>query len=114
MLTVTAEDRNWYRDSGLTLMAYTSTARGYFADGARDTAGTFDSVVSQARRERARILAREIGSTADIIALAWLINQLFPVIPVLGTQNADHLAAALTGAEVILSAAQVHWLEQGD
>jgi len=114
MRTVTDDDRAWYREAGLPLMVYTSTARGYFADGVNAEGGTFDSPESRERRERARKLAAQLGTTADAIALAWLLGQPHPVTPIVGTRDPEHLAAVLAAAEVTLSAEQLAWLEAGD
>jgi aryl-alcohol dehydrogenase-like predicted oxidoreductase len=37
----------------------------------------------------------------------------FPVIPIAGTKNAEHLADAIASTEVRLSVEQVRWLRDG-
>jgi len=114
MRAVSAGDRAWYVAAGLALTAYTSTARGYFSEHPSGASSTFDTTTSQSRRERARTLAGEFGVSADIVALAWLINQPFPVIPVLGTKDPEHLETALRAADLTLTPDQLRWLETGE
>ncbi|HEY7090549.1 MAG TPA: aldo/keto reductase [Tepidisphaeraceae bacterium] len=52
-------------------------------------------------------LASELGVSGNQIALAWLLHRPFPVIPILGTMNVEHLADALRACTVRLSAAQL-------
>jgi aryl-alcohol dehydrogenase-like predicted oxidoreductase len=53
------------------------------------------------------------GATANQIALAWVINQPFPAIPMLSTSNPEHLAEGLAAATIRLSPEQVRWLADG-
>jgi aryl-alcohol dehydrogenase-like predicted oxidoreductase len=110
MRSVTPEDFQWHVESGLPVIPYTPTAGGYFAGRA---AASFDNSVSQVRRERATSLAADLGCSPTALALAWLMHQPFPTIPIIGTVNPDHLADALSAADVRLSAEQVKWLKEG-
>lgn len=107
-------DLAWHAWTQLPVAAYSSTACGYFAGNTRENAvGQFDNPVSQARRERATQLATELGCTPNQVALAYLLGQPFPVIPILGTTNLDHLREAITAVEVKLTPVQLHWLTEG-
>lgn len=110
MRTLTPEDAAWHRESGLAVTPYTPTAAGYFAG--RQVAA-FDNPVSQARRERARQLAAELGGTPNQVALAWLLHQPFPVVPIIGTVHPEHLTDALGSVKLALTPEQVQWLETG-
>jgi aryl-alcohol dehydrogenase-like predicted oxidoreductase len=101
-------DRTWHERTQLALFAFSPTAHGYFSKGSD---AHFDNPVSQARLERARKLGAELGATPSQIALAWLMYQPFPVVPILGTLNPDHLADALGAAKLELSSEQVKWIE---
>ena len=70
--------------------------------------------MSRARLGRAEDLARKLGCTANQIALAWLMHQDFPVVPILGTVNREHLDDALGSVRVDLAREQVRWLADGE
>ncbi len=110
MLFLEDDDAAWHRCSRLPMIPYTATAGGYFATGGRRAADRFDNPVSRERLARADVLARGLGVKPGQIALAWLLNQPFPVFPIVGSQNPGHLQECLGAAEVRLSAAQVAWL----
>ena len=114
MRFLTAEDRAWHAAGGLPVAPYSSTACGYFATGGQSaTAGAFDTPTSRARLARAQRLATELGRTPNQIALAYLLGQDFPVIPILGTSQPAHLTDALQAPEIALTREQVRWLADG-
>lgn len=106
-------DRRWHQRSGMPVMPYTPNAQGYFATAGQRGRERFDNPVSRQRLARARQLADELGRTPGQIALAYLMNHPFPVIPILGTGKPDHLAEAVAAAEIHLTAEQVRWLRDG-
>ena len=59
---------------------------------------------------RARDLAKELDTTANRIALAWLTNQTFPGIAIIGPKRPDQLADSLLAGDVELTSDQVEWL----
>lgn len=104
-----AADADWHRKSKLPVIPYASTGRGYFASGGQ----RYDEAkneVSAARLARVQKLAGELGCTSGQLALAWLMNQEFPVIPILGTGNVEHLREDLAAEGVRLTSRQVSWL----
>lgn len=113
LLFLTREDEAWHRVHGLPVVAYSSTARGYFASGGRLAAQDYDNATSRGRLQRAEELAATLGATAHQVALAYLINQPFPVIPILGTTDPQHLAEAVKATELRLTTEQVGWLRDG-
>jgi aryl-alcohol dehydrogenase-like predicted oxidoreductase len=54
-----------------------------------------------------------LGCTPTQVALAWLLHQRFPVVPTVGTLNAEHLREALGAAEIALTGEQTTWLRSG-
>jgi aryl-alcohol dehydrogenase-like predicted oxidoreductase len=110
MRTFTPVDLAWHTESGVAVVPYSSTAHGYFSG---RTGKTFDSPANQARRERATQLATELGVTPTQIALAYLRSHPFPVIPIIGSGNADHVREALGAANVTLTMQQAVWLRDG-
>ena len=107
-------DLAWHKQSGLPVVCYSPTAQGYFATGGQRAQGSFDNPTSRARLGRASQLAAEFGVTTHQIALAYLLCERFPIIPILGTGDATHLSEALAAAGVDLSPHQVRWLRDGD
>lgn len=110
MRYVRAADAVEYAAMGLPVAAYGATACGYFAG----AGGGFDMPANEARRERARSLARELGCTPTQVALAWLLHQEVTTIPITGTSSPAHLAEAVGAFELSLSAEQVGWLRGDD
>jgi aryl-alcohol dehydrogenase-like predicted oxidoreductase len=104
-------DEAWSRREGFPIIPYTSTAGGYFGNGGK-TAG-FDNATSRARLARVQKLAGELGKSPNQVALASLMSHDFPVIPILGTTNVEHLRDAAGAVGVKLSAEQQKWLAAG-
>lgn len=102
----------WHRRTGLPVMPYSPTGRGFFATGGR-AGDAFDNPVSRGRLERARRLADDLGRSPTQVALAYLLHQPFPTFPILGTTKLDHLRDALAATEVRLTGEQVRWLRDG-
>ena len=113
--------RAWHVSSQLPLVAYTFQASGYF--GAENVAWardgfsgepvrgrSFDSTANRGRLLKAVDLAAQKGCTANQIALAYLLNQPFPVYPIIGTGNPDHAGEALAATEVALTAEELSFL----
>jgi aryl-alcohol dehydrogenase-like predicted oxidoreductase len=107
------DDHAWHCRSQVPVMPYASTAGGYFATGGQSRADQYDNEVSRGRLERAQKLAVELGCTPNQVALAYLKQQPFPVVPIIGTKNRRHLADAIGALAVSLTAAQVEWLRDG-
>lgn len=106
------DDVAFHARTQMPLVAYTATARGYFASGTQKRAD-FDNSVSRARLTRAIGLASELNVTPNQVALAWLMNQPFPVVPITGTHSVAHLREALAAADIMLTPEQVRWLRDG-
>ncbi len=107
------EDREWHRDHGFPVMPWTPTAYGYFAGAAGRNASSFDNPISRERRERAGQLSQELGRTPSQVALAYLQAHDFPVFPILGTMNPEHLQDSLAADDIRLTPEQRDWLLHG-
>ena len=110
MRFATPDDVAWHRRERFTLIPYTSGAGGYFASDGRRCAETYGNPVSRARLNRCRELAATVGAAPGQVALAWLLNQNFPVIPIVGTTNPEHLEQAMGATSLSMTPAQVRWL----
>ena len=113
MKSISPDDERWHTRHQLPVVAYSPTACGYFACEGPLTGRAFDNLISRQRHQRTRQLAAQLGVTPNQIALAWLMSQPFPVIPILGTTKPAHQADALGATAVHLAAAQVQWLRSG-
>jgi aryl-alcohol dehydrogenase-like predicted oxidoreductase len=98
--------------TGIPVAAFSATESGYFADNPGADA-LYDNPASRARRVRAGQLAAERGATATQIALAYLLHERIPVIPVFGTTSREHLREITGAADVTLAHEQVAWLRGG-
>ena len=108
-----AEEIAWHAKTRFPVIPYSPSAKGYFATGG-SSGGRYDNPGSGERLGRVKSLAARLGVPAGRLALAWLLNQPFPVIPIVGSTNTDHVRDALLAPAVALSQADVLWLERGD
>lgn len=107
MLFLEEPDQEWHRRTRLPVVPYTATAGGYFASGGEKNRGACDNPISRGRLAKVQALARELRATPGQVALAWLLHQDFPVFPIIGPHNPDHLRENLGAAQIRLSAGQV-------
>jgi aryl-alcohol dehydrogenase-like predicted oxidoreductase len=106
------EDRRWHEASQMAVIPYGPTGNGFFAThGERpERRGT---PANLERLRRVMSLADGLGATANQVALAWLLCQPFPVIPILGTSKVDHLRDALGAEGIDLTPEQRDSLDRG-
>jgi len=107
---MTRADIDWHRENNFATMPWTPSAYGYLAGSTSVNAQSFDNPISRERRVRARELAKELGTTPNQIALAYLLAHEFPVFPILGTMNMEHLTDALAADGISLTPQQRDWL----
>jgi aryl-alcohol dehydrogenase-like predicted oxidoreductase len=122
--TVAMDDQimQWHRASGLPVAAYSAQAYGFFAhplpvEGAELTpkqkslAPSYLSLKNQMRYARAEELGRRLGRTAHEVALAYLWNQSFPSVAIIGPRSLKQLRGSLNAADLQLSADDISLLE---
>lgn len=107
---LTDDDIAWHGTSGLPVVCYSPTAGGYFGSGGERAASVYDNPVSRERLRRATEVAAGLGVTVNQVALAWVMQQRFPVIPILGTASEEHLQDGLGAVGGILSGEQARWI----
>lgn len=112
LLHIGEDDRQRHAASQLPVVCYGPTGNGFFANEGRGPE-KFINDENKARAARTKQLADELNATPNQVALAWLQAQPFPVIPILGTANVDHLRDALGVVDVSLTAEQAAFLETG-
>jgi aryl-alcohol dehydrogenase-like predicted oxidoreductase len=116
-VVTTPDDKQWYLDSQLPLIAWSSLGRGFFSHGSPDYTAdenlvrTFYSEDNFERKRR----AGELGAKAELkdieIALAYVTNQKFPAIALVGPQTKEELLSCIKGADYRLTDTEIDWLE---
>jgi aryl-alcohol dehydrogenase-like predicted oxidoreductase len=66
------------------------------------------------RKARAEELGHRLGKDPIQIALAYVLHQPWPVIPLIGPASLAELRHSLAASAVRLSPEEVRWLENGE
>jgi predicted dehydrogenase/aryl-alcohol dehydrogenase-like predicted oxidoreductase len=110
--------KSWLTSRQMPNFAWSSQARGFFTDRAgrdkRDNpemVRTWYSEENFARRDRAIALAKELGKTPIHVALAYVLAQPFPSLPLIGPRTLGELDDSLEAFGIRLTPEQVRWLE---
>ncbi len=108
----------WQQERQIPNFAWSSQGRGFFTDRAGRDRRDDEELVrvwysdrNFERRDRAIQLAKELGRSPIHIALAYVIAQPFPVIPLIGPRTIGELEDSLSALDIRLTAEQVRWLE---
>ncbi|UYN99978.1 MAG: aldo/keto reductase [Devosia sp.] len=116
----TPDFKQWLIDRQITNFSWSSQARGFFTDLAgRDKRDNEELVrcwyndQNFGRRDRAIELAQKLGHSPIHVALAYVLAQAFPSVPLIGPRRLVELEDSLKAFEIELTAEQVKWLEQG-
>jgi aryl-alcohol dehydrogenase-like predicted oxidoreductase len=114
-LTIRKDGRAWHEATQFPLFSWSSMARGYFAGtDDPDVVRAYDDEISRGRRERARRMAEERGASTPQIAMAWVLNQPFPVFALAGLRTPEQVKDTLAALEIELTPAESDWLEHGE
>lgn len=112
-----AGSRSWLRENRITLMPWSSQARGFFTGRAAPDRHDDEELVrcwysddNFARRERAVALAREKGVSPVAVALAYVLCQPFITFPLIGPRRLRETADSLTAIALNLTPAELAWL----
>ena len=112
--------KQWLTDTQTTNFSWSSQGRGFFTDRAgRDKTDNEELVrcwyndKNFARRDRAIELAKQIGHNPIHVALAFVLAQPFPSIPLIGPRTLGELDDSLKAFEIQLTPEQVAWLDHG-
>jgi predicted dehydrogenase/aryl-alcohol dehydrogenase-like predicted oxidoreductase len=108
----------WLNERQIPNFAWSSQGRGFFTDRAgrekHDDAEIIRCWYSDRnfkRRDRAIDLAARLGRNPIHIALAYVIAQPFPVIPLIGPRTIAELEDSLSALDIRLTKEEVKWLE---
>jgi predicted dehydrogenase/aryl-alcohol dehydrogenase-like predicted oxidoreductase len=114
------EWKQWFNDRQVTNFSWSSQGRGFFTDRAgRDKTDNEELVrcwyndKNFARRDRAIELAEKLGHSPIHVALAFVLAQPFPSIPLIGPRTLGELDDSLKAFDIRLTPEQVKWLDNG-
>jgi aryl-alcohol dehydrogenase-like predicted oxidoreductase len=107
-------DIAWHTRTQLPVLCYSPAAGGYFASDGTLSSYPFENALSRARLVRVQQLAARLHATPNQIALAYVMAQPFPAIPILGTSDPAHLADSLASTAIRLDPDQARWLRDGE
>ncbi|SNB84714.1 MULTISPECIES: aldo/keto reductase [unclassified Agrobacterium] len=112
------EWKEWLKSRQIPNFAWSSQGRGFFTNRAGRDKQDDEEIVrvwysdrNFVRRDRAIELAQKLGRHPIHIALAYVIAQPFPVIPLIGPRTIAELEDSLSALDIRLTAEQVKWLE---
>ncbi|MBB3428743.1 putative dehydrogenase/aryl-alcohol dehydrogenase-like putative oxidoreductase [Rhizobium sp. BK312] len=112
------EWKAWLNAKQIPNFAWSSQGRGFFTDRAgcdkrddEELVRVWYSDRNFGRRDRAIELAQKLGRSPIHIALAYVVAQPFPVIPLIGPRTVAELEDSLSALDIKLTPEQVKWLE---
>lgn len=106
----------WHRDAQFPLLAWSAQARGWFAGRAGEIARdpklsrVYDWGPNRARLSRAHELASRRGVSPAEVALAYTLNQPFPVSAIVGPETVAEVELALAASRIELTAEELDYL----
>jgi aryl-alcohol dehydrogenase-like predicted oxidoreductase len=123
--TIGATAREWYTQTQIPLLAWSSLASGFFSGrfrrdnlnmfGEREwdevVVRTYASEANFQRLDRAGILGAEKGLSAAQVALAYVTNQPMNLFTVVGPHSGEKFRANIEASEVQLKLQEMAWLD---
>ncbi|MBA8881984.1 aldo/keto reductase [Phyllobacterium myrsinacearum] len=110
--------KTWLNTRQMPNFAWSSQGRGFFTDRAGRDKQDDEELVrvwysdrNFGRRDRAIELAGKLGRSPIHVALAYVLAQPFPVIPLIGPRTLGELEDSLSALDINLTPEQVKWLE---
>ena len=117
-VSVDAAAAAWHTRTQLPVLSWSSQAGGFFTERFApdktdngEMVRTYYSPENWERRRRSEALGRERGATGNQIALAWVLHQPFPTLPLVGPRSVEELASSTAAEGISLSPAEVAWLD---
>lgn len=111
-------DLDWYERLQFPVFSWSSQAGGFFtgrftpADRSdREMVRVYYSEANWRRYERAGELGKRHGLDANQIALAYVLNQPFPVFAIVGPHSVGELSSSARALDVELSPEELRWLD---
>ena len=120
MQSMSIEMRTFLRESRIAAVPYSPQAGGFFSKAGRADflenprfgllRAQYMNAESMRRAGRVAQFAQETGYEATQIALACLVNQPFPTVPIVGPRNAQQLSSCLAATDLELDAVDIAFL----
>ncbi len=112
-------DRKFIADNGMTLLPWSSQARGFFVPGVaspekldnKELVNAFYSKKNFKRQSRCFEMAKEKGVSPIQIALAWVLNQPFRTFPLIGPRQISEVDSSLGGLDIKLTPKELAYLD---
>ena len=112
------ETLSYLRETNTAHLSWSAQARGYFIPEKQRSKlpkGTepdtcFDSEANSKRRDRAGELAEQKGVSATNIATAWVLDQSFPSLALVGPRRPAEITSTLPALDVELTEKELAWL----
>ena len=104
----------WYETEQLPLMSWSAQAGGFFTgrySPEADIVRVYHSDANFERMRRAQELADKLGTTANDVALAWVLHQPFPTYAIIGPRTVEEVRTSVAALDVTLTAGEVRWLD---
>jgi aryl-alcohol dehydrogenase-like predicted oxidoreductase len=121
------EDRDWYEQTRMPVVSYSSLARGFFSgkfrsDDPEGAKRVLDIYAQKGylypenllRLKRAEELARQKGLTVPEIAMRFVFANRMNMFAVVSTTKPERLDSSIRAAANPLTAAEAEWLETGE
>lgn len=116
-LALDAEGRAWHEATQFPLFPWSAQANGFFTGrfapddiSNKDVARVYYNEGNWERLRRARELAAKKHVTANQIALAYVLNQPFPVFALIGPRSTAELMDSLPAMNITLTQEERRWL----
>jgi predicted dehydrogenase/aryl-alcohol dehydrogenase-like predicted oxidoreductase len=110
----------WFKARQMPNFAWSSQGRGFFTDRAgrdkrdnEELVRVWYSEKNFGRRDRAIELAQRLGKSPIHVALAYVLAQPFPSVPLIGPRTLGELEDSLRALEISLSPDDLGWLDSG-
>ena len=117
-ITTLDDDRAWYKETRLPLIAWSSQAGGFFTGryspedrSNQDMVRVYYDDENFERLRRARELGQQKGFDALQIALAWVLRQPFPTIPIIGPHTVEELHSSVKALDIDLTPDELAYLD---
>ncbi len=112
------EDHAWYTKNQFPLIAWSSQAGGFFTGRYspddrtnEDMVRVYYSEENWQRLARAREVAKRRNVHPLQVALAWVLNQPFPTVAIIGPQTTEELESSVVAAELKLTPEEMAYLD---
>lgn len=119
LVEMNTTEHKFYVEEGFPVVCFASQSKGYFQKLAAGlplsskAQQRYDCPENRKRFENLLKLSKETGYTPTQLLLAYLTNETFPCMPILGANSTEKLKDSMSAAEITLTPAQRELLIQG-